>query len=248
MDLLLMTSDPNPAGVLPAVGLLAHRVRTAAPTLSALTEAVDVDIALVDARGDLAAARGLCRSVVTSGSRVPVVGVLTEGGLVAVGADWGLADFLLSTTVPAEVEARLRLVVSRQMSTTGGAHSDKITLGDLVIDETTYTARLRGRPLDLTYKEFELLKYLTQHPGRVFSREQLLHEVWGYDFFGGTRTVDVHVRRLRAKLGSEHEALIGTVRGVGYKAVRPGQGISTGDDQTTTRNADVEHAAFEEGI
>ena len=86
-----------------------------------------------------------------------------------------------------------------------------------MIDEHSYSAKLRGRPLDLTYKEFELLKYLAQHPGRVFSRAQLLQEIWGYDYFGGTRTVDVHVRRLRAKLGTEHEALIGTVRNVGYK-------------------------------
>ena len=100
----------------------------------------------------------------------------------------------------------------------------KVSLGELVIDEGTYTARLRGRPLDLTYKEFELLKYLAQHAGRVFTRAQLLQEVWGYDFFGGTRTVDVHVRRLRAKLGTEYESLIGTVRNVGYKAVRPARG------------------------
>ncbi len=76
-----------------------------------------------------------------------------------------------------------------------------------------------GRALDLTYKEFELLKYLAQHPGRVFTRAQLLQEVWGYDYYGGTRTVDVHVRRLRAKLGPDHEALIGTVRNVGYRLV-----------------------------
>jgi DNA-binding winged helix-turn-helix (wHTH) protein len=82
----------------------------------------------------------------------------------------------------------------------------------------------------LTYKEFELLKYLAQHAGRVFTRAQLLQEVWGYDFFGGTRTVDVHVRRLRAKLGPEHEALIGTVRNVGYKAVRPARGRSATTD------------------
>jgi len=75
--------------------------------------------------------------------------------------------------------------------------------------------------LDLTFKEFELIKYLAQHPGRVFTRAQLLQEVWGYDYFGGTRTVDVHVRRLRAKLGVEHEALIGTVRNVGYRFVTP---------------------------
>src|SRR5262249_9212786 len=84
--------------------------------------------------------------------------------------------------------------------------------------------RLRGRPLDLTYKEFELLKYLAQHAGRVFTRAQLLQEVWGYDFFGGTRTVDVHVRRLRAKLGAEPAPMIGTVGTVGYKLVRPARG------------------------
>jgi DNA-binding winged helix-turn-helix (wHTH) protein len=110
-------------------------------------------------------------------------------------------------------------------------------LGELVIDEATYTVRLRGRPLDLTYKEFELLKYLGQHAGRVFTRAQLLHEVWGYDFFGGTRTVDVHVRRLRAKLGLEHEQLIGTVRNVGYKFVRPVRSMSPREQ------AEQEHAA-----
>ena len=90
---------------------------------------------------------------------------------------------------------------------------------DLADARDERTARVRGRILDLTYKEFELLKFLAQHPGRVFSRAQLLQEVWGYDYFGGTRTVDVHVRRLRAKLGPEHEALIGTVRNVGYRFV-----------------------------
>jgi DNA-binding winged helix-turn-helix (wHTH) protein len=84
-----------------------------------------------------------------------------------------------------------------------------------------YFVRLRGRPLALTYKEFELLNYVAQHAGQVFSRAQLLQEVWGYDFFGGPRTVDIHVRRLRAKLGAEHEQMIGTVRNVGYKFLRP---------------------------
>ncbi|HEY5018831.1 MAG TPA: winged helix-turn-helix domain-containing protein, partial [Streptosporangiaceae bacterium] len=95
----------------------------------------------------------------------------------------------------------------------------EIRSGELVINETTYSARMNGRSLDLTFKEFELLKFLTQQPGRVFTRAQLLQEVWGYDYFGGTRTVDVHVRRLRAKLGAENEALIGTVRNVGYRFV-----------------------------
>ena len=99
----------------------------------------------------------------------------------------------------------------------GEERGDEIRQGELVIDEATYTAKLHGRTLDLTFKEFELLKFLAQSPGRVFSRAQLLQEVWGYDYFGGTRTVDVHVRRLRMKLGSDFENLIGTVRNVGYR-------------------------------
>jgi len=242
VELLLLTSDPNPEAVLPSLALLAHHVRPAPTEVSSLLEAGAADIALVDARTDLAAARGLCRLLGSTGSAIPVVAVLTEGGLVAVNSEWGLDDILLPGIGPAELDARLRLLVGRS----GGVAeaSGKITLGELVIDEGTYTARLRGRPLDLTYKEFELLKYLAQHAGRVFTRAQLLQEVWGYDFFGGTRTVDVHVRRLRAKLGTEHESLIGTVRNVGYKAVRPSRNakgaaaLADGDDDLDGTDGD----------
>ena len=129
-------------------------------------------------------------------------------------------DVLLDTAGPAEVDARLKWAAARRLAAAtpaDGADGGVTKAGELVIDEHSYSAKLRGRPLDLTYKEFELLKFLAQHPGRVFSRAQLLQEIWGYDYFGGTRTVDVHVRRLRGKLGTEHEALIGTVRNVGYK-------------------------------
>ncbi|MEE4023494.1 response regulator transcription factor [Gordonia sp. PKS22-38] len=238
MDLLLLTADPNPESVLPSLSLLAHTVRTAPTEVSSLMEAGNADVAIVDARTDLAAARGLCRLLGSTGSSVPVAAVLTEGGLVAVNADWGLDEFLLPATGPAELDARLRLLVVRTRGMTSEEASGKVTLGELVIDEGTYTARLRGRPLDLTYKEFELLKYLAQNAGRVFTRAQLLQEVWGYDFFGGTRTVDVHVRRLRAKLGSEHESLIGTVRNVGYKAVRPSRGRPSGGDNSLGSVAD----------
>ena len=224
MDLLLLTADPHPESVLPALSLLPHSVRTAPSDVSSLLDAGGADVAIVDARVDLAAARGLCRLLGTTGTAVPVVAVVNEGGLVAINVDWGLDDILLPATGPAEIDARLRLLVGRRGGVASQENLGKVTLGELVIDEGTYTARLRGRPLDLTYKEFELLKYLAQHAGRVFTRAQLLHEVWGYDFFGGTRTVDVHVRRLRAKLGPEYEALIGTVRNVGYKAVRPTRG------------------------
>ncbi|MEU7530862.1 response regulator transcription factor [Saccharothrix sp. NPDC042600] len=220
IDVLLLTTDSDPEAVLPALSLLPHDVRPLRPEVSALLEAGPHDIVLVDARTDLVGARSLCRLLDSSGVDVPVVAVVTEGGLVAVNSDWSVDEILLPTSGPAEVDARLRLVRSRRGTTQPGGDGS-LQLGELVIDEATYTARLRGRPLDLTYKEFELLKYLAQHAGRVFTRAQLLQEVWGYDFFGGTRTVDVHVRRLRAKLGPEHESLIGTVRNVGYKFVRP---------------------------
>jgi DNA-binding response OmpR family regulator len=200
---------------------------------------------LVDARTDLVAARSLCRLLGSTGTDVPVIAVLTEGGLVAVSGEWVVDEILLPSAGPAEVDARLRLLRSRpggDAASTGGA----LVLGELVIDEATYAARLRGRLLELTYKEFELLKYLAQHAGRVFTRAQLLQEVWGYDFFGGTRTVDVHVRRLRAKLGAEHEQMIGTVRNVGYKFVRPsraGLGVTTGALAEEPDDADDERAA-----
>ena len=147
----------------------------------------------------------------SSGSTVPLLLVLTESGLAALAVDWGLSDVVLDTAGPAEFEARIRLLV------TSSANDGLISAGGIVIDDAAYSVMLDEEPLDLTYTEFELLKYLVQHPGRVFSREHLLADVWGYDYYGGTRTVDVHVRRLRAKLGPEHEALIGTVRNVGYR-------------------------------
>jgi DNA-binding response OmpR family regulator len=218
MDLLLLTADPLPTTVLPAVDLLPIKVRAAAPEAASLVTSGPYDLVLLDARHDLAAARTLCRLLGSDGLAVSILAIVTEGGMVAIGPEWGVADVVLASAGPAEVHARLRLLESR---TNTSANSGLISLGELTIEEDTYTARLRGRPLELTYKEFELLKFLAQHPGRVFTREQLVTEVWGYDFFGGTRTVDVHVRRLRAKLGPEHEALIGTVRNVGYKMVPP---------------------------
>jgi DNA-binding response OmpR family regulator len=104
---------------------------------------------------------------------------------------------------------------------TGALGEATMRLGPLAINTDTYQVTVAGRVLDLTYKEFELLRFLVQRPGRVFTRSALLQEVWGYNFYGGTRTVDVHIRRLRAKLGSENESLIETIRGVGYRAAEP---------------------------
>jgi DNA-binding response OmpR family regulator len=219
--LLLLTNSLGPsAEVLPALALLSHHVRIMPAEPAALVEHPAADAILVDARRELAAAKSLCRVLRATGVSVPLLAILTEGGLAGLTAEWGVDDVLLDTAGPAEVEARIRLAIgSLALAIDDAPAGAQITAGDLVVDETTYSARVGGRLLDLTYKEFELIKHLAQHPGRVFTRAQLLQEVWGYDYFGGTRTVDVHVRRLRAKLGLEHEVLIGTVRNVGYRFV-----------------------------
>ena len=224
VEILVLVDAPHReqvSRVLPALDLLPHAVRIAGHDVSALVSGPDPDVVLVDARRTLAEARGTCRMLRTAGLRVPLLAVVEESGLVAVAADWGLDDVMLTTAGPAEVEARLRLALTRLAAQADGASGALINTGALTIDPDTYAAKLKGRPLDLTYKEFVLLKFLAQHPGRVFTRDQLLREVWGYDYFGGHRTVDVHIRRLRAKLGSEYESMIGTVRQVGYKLVLP---------------------------
>src|SRR5699024_7493406 len=229
--LLLLTDDRAPsAEVLPAVGLLGHVVRTLPADPSALLDSPGADVVLVDARRELSRARSLCRVIRATGTSSPVIAVLTEGGLVAVDADWAVEDVLLDTAGPAEVDARLRLAMTR--SPEPEPEDDRIVAGELVIAEHSHSARLGPRMLNLTYKEFELLKHLAQHPGRVFTRAQLLQEIWGHDYYGGIRTVDVHVRRLRAKLGSEHEQLIGTVRNVAYHLVPSRDEGERGVDET----------------
>jgi len=221
VELILLTSAVQPTTeVLPALGLLPHQVTVLPQDAGALVDRSLGDVLLVDARRDLMSARAFVRVLAAMGTSVPVLAVLTEGGLIAISAEWPVDDVVLDTAGPAELDARLRLAVERRAATSTEV-SGRVEIGELVIDETTYAARLSGVSLDLTYKEFELLKFLAQHPGRVFTRSHLVQEVWGYDYFGGTRTVDVHVRRLRAKLGVEYEGMIGTVRNVGYKFVRP---------------------------
>ncbi len=239
--LLLLTGALQPSTeVLPALALLPHQVRILPAEGSALLEAPSSDVVLVDGRQDLAHARDLCRLIRTTGSDQPVLLIVTEGGLAVVAVDWGMDDVLLSTAGPAEVEARLRMALGRlAASRAPDEEAHLIRSGEVTVDDASYTAKLGGRPLDLTFKEFELLKFLAQHPGRVFTRQQLVQEVWGYDYFGGTRTVDVHVRRLRAKLGPENERLIGTVRNVGYRFVVPPETAETDGAEPVTAERDT---------
>lgn len=211
-SILVLSSDEG-SSVLPALSLLSHRVRTIPAQPAALVNAPTADVVIVDARNDLAGAKALCRILTTTGLSAALLVAVNEGGMPALNSEWGFDDVVLSGAGPGEVDARIRLLTTRASKE---SEDQMISASGVTIDEVSYQAKVNGRALDLTFKEFELLRFLAGHPQRVFTREQLLSEVWGYDYFGGTRTVDVHVRRLRAKLG-DMESLIGTVRNVGYR-------------------------------
>ncbi|MBC7253359.1 MAG: winged helix-turn-helix transcriptional regulator [Actinobacteria bacterium] len=140
--------------------------------------------------------------------------VLGPGGLKEAGGIAELDDFVLEGSTGEEVLARVRRLM--------GGKKEATREEGLVIDEDRYQVRVDGVPVELTFKEFELLRFLAARPGKVFTREVLLEQVWGYDYFGGTRTVDVHVRRIRSKIEREGRAYIRTVRGVGY-TFEPGE-------------------------
>jgi DNA-binding response OmpR family regulator len=173
---------------------------------------------IVDASDDSASAWAFVRALRKSaaGGAPARLLVLISGAQIA---DLDLRDelfddFCLLPVHPAELEARVRHLLWR----TGAAPPpDVVEYRELQLNVATYQATIGGRHLDLTYMEYELLKFLAQNPGKVFTREVLLNRVWGYEYYGGARTVDVHVRRLRAKLGEEHAYMIETVRSVGYR-------------------------------
>jgi DNA-binding response OmpR family regulator len=216
MALIVLLTDRSPDVVLPALGALALDLKTEHLSVAALADVLrlDPDILLVDAVENPGHGHAVLRALAQGHARVPVVVVAERADLDRFRWD-EVADELLFPGAP-EAEIRLRIHMLRRRS--GGGEGTAVRLGALTLDTETYRVTVQGRPLDLTYKEFELLRYLAERPGRVFTRPGLLREVWGYDFYGGTRTVDVHIRRLRAKLGPEFESLIETVRGVGYRA------------------------------
>lgn len=208
--LLLLSSASEPP--IPAIALLPYTTVTAPMSPQSIAHNGDTDLIILDGVADLVAAKSMASVLATAQVPVPVLLALKESALPVIDGSWGITDFLMPTTSLAEVDARIRLAIT----TTSASTATGISHSGVTIDESSYQANVGGRALDLTFKEFELLRFLVANPGRVYSREQLLSEVWGYDYFGGTRTVDVHVRRLRAKLG-DHESVIGTVRNVGYR-------------------------------
>jgi len=219
LDVLLVTDDDDFQSALPTLESFAQNVRRAP-----LTDHIElghdaVDVAIIDARTDLAAARTVCRRLTATEPALAVVAVVSPADFVALDVDWNFDDVLLDAASAAELQARLRLSIKRRRSTVEGC----LQFGDLVLHPASFSGSLCGKDLGLTLTEFKLLNFLVQHAGQAFSRTRLMHEVWGYDCNGRVRTVDVHVRRLRAKLGVEHETIVDTVRGVGYMAVTPPQ-------------------------
>lgn len=217
-SILFVTPRSGPADILT---LLRHDSTLASGSADALRQLDIVDVVIVDGRDDLAWARAVTGTLSSSHPDMPILLLVPATGLALVNREWGMTDFITDGAEPAELDARIRLLHKK-------SDSHALSAGALRLDEEAYQVTLSGDPLNLTYTEFELLRYLMQHPGRVLSREVLLNQVWGYDYFGGTRTVDVHIRRLRAKLG-QYDHFIGTVRNVGYRFTSGREGS---DDQS----------------
>ena len=218
MEPLLLYPDPPPPELVTALDASGHPWKAVSDERGAIALEPEDGWAgaIVWADHDPEAAFALCRAL--RKRDVPL-----EPLLLMLGAD-GLPDlelredlfddFCITPFHPRELEARLKHLFWR---TGRGTRPELVEYGVLLLNLETYQAAIAGRPLDLTYMEYELLKFLASHPGKVFTRETLLSRVWGYEYYGGARTVDVHIRRLRAKLGEEHANLIQTVRSVGYR-------------------------------
>ncbi len=218
MEALLLYPDPAPAQLLQALELARYPYFEVSSDEEAQRKEPEDGWsgAIVCADGDPEGAFAICRAL--RRRDLPLEPLLLLATITQL-ADLDLRedmfdDFCVTPFQPRELEARLKHLFWR---TGRGTRPELIEYGGLVLNLETYQAAISGRPLDLTYMEYELLKFLATHPGKVFTREVLLSRVWGYEYYGGARTVDVHIRRLRAKLGEEHANLIQTVRSVGYR-------------------------------
>jgi DNA-binding response OmpR family regulator len=213
---VVLLTDRTPAQVLPGAPPLLLDLKTEHLSVATVAEALALgpDAVLVDAAENPGQGHAVLHALRERGPRIPVLVVVERRDVDRFPWEEVADDVIFPGALEGEI--RLRFALARRRTGTG--EETAIRLGPIVLDPSTYRVSLEGTPLDLTFKEFELLRYLAERRGRVFTRPALLREVWGYDFYGGTRTVDVHVRRLRSKLGPAHEGLIETVRGVGYRA------------------------------
>jgi DNA-binding response OmpR family regulator len=174
-------------------------------------QAVVIDISAISAQGD-SAWRWFRKLKLRR--MLPVIALVTPATLSAVAADHGIDDFIMKPWELTELSARILKLATKA---TRAKEDTMITAGDLSIDPVRCEVEVAGRLIALTFKEYELLKLLATNKGKVFTREALLNEIWGYDYYGGDRTVDVHIRRLRSKIEDPEHYFIDTVRNIGYK-------------------------------
>lgn len=215
MEPLLCWPDPAPPDIVRSLELASIPWATAANEHE--VAAGSWSGAVVDASEDPEAAFAFARQLSGTNLAISPVLLLIRGSQLAEleHSHELFEDFCVTPFHPLEFEARVKHLLTRQGHLAD--ESEIIQYKALVLNLETYQASIDGTPLDLTYMEYELLKFLAQNPGRVFTRETLLSRVWGYEYYGGARTVDVHIRRLRAKLGEQHAQMISTVRSVGYR-------------------------------
>ena len=221
MDPFVCFPDPAPAEALLAVTEVGYPYACVGSAAAAeADESVKTDLgwsgAVVVGTEDLTEALAVCRALRKRESPVaPLLLILNVEQLDSLSLREDLFDdFVLAPLRVPELTTRLNTLLTKQGR---GTDADILEFGPLQINLATYQAAIAGRVLDLTYMEYELLRFLASHPTKVFTRETLLSRVWGYEYYGGARTVDVHIRRLRAKLGETHAQLIQTVRSVGYR-------------------------------
>ena len=195
-------------------------VVTVLASTEALKEEVELphplDLLVVDLERCATESAKLCHALKREPAlkELPLVLLVTEEYLGRIDVAWGVDDYLTLPVSGKRLAERLKFLLWKLHKV---APSNGFSQDDLVIDFERYEVHVKGAPVDLTYKEFELLRFLVTHPGKAFTREVLLNKVWGYDYYGGTRTVDVHVRRLRSKIETRGASYIETVRNVGYK-------------------------------
>jgi len=221
VQLLVLTSSRFAPEVLPALELLPHSSRAIPPTVADYLAQPRCDAVLVDGRVQPFFACELAAQLLATGRAEPVIGVISAEVAGDLSSHCAVVQLVMCDAGPAEVEARLRLAQPSRAAcfdTTGAASN--LAVGPLVIDTDAYEVKVRDQPLILTRRQFDLLVVLAVHAGRPLTRGQLLDMVWGYEKETDPRTVDGHVRELRAKLGEAHRGLIRTARGVGYVMAR----------------------------
>lgn len=217
LDVLLLTDADDFDRALPPLNSFAKVMQRVPLSGDTHGPAQSGDVAIIDARGDLAAAQTACRRLTTDAPATAVVALVSAADGVAVEGEWNVDDVMPPVTDANELQERLGRAIARRRSAINGS----LKFGPLLLHPTALTGSLEGKDLALTVTEFKLLSFLVQHAGRPFTRTRLMHEAWGYDCNGHIRSVDVHVRRLRAKLGPAHQSMVDTVRGVGYMAATP---------------------------